>query len=90
MKRGAAIPALTVQDIVKEVGADGRVTRTLDRRALRLAQTPQGSRVDWLLEALDRAERDGIEVPDEASALEHAGRPVRIVSGGARGPRLRR
>ena len=38
---GAAVPALPVADTVKTVDADGRVTGTLDRAALRTVQTPQ-------------------------------------------------
>jgi 2-C-methyl-D-erythritol 4-phosphate cytidylyltransferase/2-C-methyl-D-erythritol 2,4-cyclodiphosphate synthase len=81
---GAAIPALVVQDTVKEVDAAGTVARTLDREAVRLAQTPQGSRVDWLLGALELAQRDDFAFSDEAGALQHAGRSVRVVAGDAR------
>src|SRR5688572_16770408 len=37
----AAIPGLPVTDTVKSVDADGRITATLDRMALRSVQTPQ-------------------------------------------------
>jgi 2-C-methyl-D-erythritol 4-phosphate cytidylyltransferase/2-C-methyl-D-erythritol 2,4-cyclodiphosphate synthase len=81
---GAAIPALALSDTVKEVDPAGEVVAaTLDRRSLRLAQTPQGARTEWLLEALERARRDGVEVSDEAGALERAGRTVRVVAGDA-------
>ena len=38
---GAAIPALPVTDTVKQVDAQERVSRTIDRTTLRLIQTPQ-------------------------------------------------
>jgi len=83
-RHGAAIPALAVSDTVKEVDVSGEaVTRTLDRGALRLAQTPQGSRTEWLVQALEQARRDGVELSDEAGALERAGRVVRVVAGDA-------
>lgn len=78
---GAAVPALDVPDTVKEVGESGMVTGTVDRARLRLAQTPQGARREWLLEALLQAENDGVEVTDESAALERAGRPVAVVPG---------
>jgi 2-C-methyl-D-erythritol 4-phosphate cytidylyltransferase/2-C-methyl-D-erythritol 2,4-cyclodiphosphate synthase len=80
-EHGAAVPAIPVPDTVKQVDASGRVSLTVDRSRLRLAQTPQGSRADWLREALDRAAGEGVEVTDEAMALELAGRRVVAVPG---------
>ena len=78
---GAAIPLLGVPDTVKRLGEDGRIAATIDRTGLGLAQTPQGARTDWLLEAL--AGQAGAEPPvtDESAALEAAGRPVAAVAG---------
>jgi len=78
---GAALPALSVVDTVKEVDVDGRCRKTLDRGRLRLAQTPQGSRTEWLARALEDAASAGREVTDEASALELAGHTVTVVPG---------
>lgn len=80
-EHGAAIPARPVPDTVKQLDASGAVQATLDRARLRLAQTPQGSRTDWLVAALDAARRDGVEVTDESEALERAGLPVALVAG---------
>ena len=81
LEHGAAIPAVPVPDTVHEDDGSGFLGRRLDRARLRLAQTPQGARTSWLLDALDRAEREGAEITDEASALERAGRKVRLVTG---------
>ena len=83
---GAAIPGLPVADTVKRLeGADDDglpwVGETLARDELRLAQTPQGARADWLREALDTMSKDGSEVTDEAAALERAGHRVAVVPG---------
>jgi len=80
-RHGAAIPVLPVPDTVTELGATGLVARTLDRDRLGLAQTPQGSRTDWLRDALAKAEQQGGGATDEAAALERAGRPVAVVPG---------
>lgn len=80
-RTGAAIPALEVPDTVKQVDGAGRVTATLDRGALRLAQTPQGARRDWLLAALRQAAAAGAKITDESAALERAGKQVAIVTG---------
>lgn len=82
---GAAIPGLAVPDTVKRVDAAGHVLATVGREGLRLAQTPQGARRAWLVEALDALESMGERpeafVTDEAAALEAAGRKVAIVPG---------
>jgi len=78
---GAAIPALLPRDTVKREDGAGFVAETVDRTTLRLAQTPQGARRDWMLEALRRAVASGVPVTDEAQALERAGRPVALVPG---------
>jgi len=83
---GAAIPGLPVADTVKRLTGAGDdqgpwVGETLAREELRLAQTPQGARTDWLREALDTMSKDGTEVTDESAALERAGHRVAVVPG---------
>jgi 2-C-methyl-D-erythritol 4-phosphate cytidylyltransferase len=80
---GAAIPLLPLVDTIKRVRG-GRVAETLDRAELAAAQTPQGFRRALLVEAYDRAARDGVTVTDEAMAVERLGRPVAAVPGSAR------
>src|SRR5262249_15007078 len=43
---GAAIAALQSRDTVKRVARDGRITETIPRETIYLAQTPQGFRRD--------------------------------------------
>jgi 2-C-methyl-D-erythritol 4-phosphate cytidylyltransferase/2-C-methyl-D-erythritol 2,4-cyclodiphosphate synthase len=81
-RHGAAVPVLRISDTVKELD-DGRITGTRDRERLRLAQTPQGSRVDWLRSALGGARSKGFEPTDESAALERAGHRVAAVPGDA-------
>ncbi len=77
---GAAVPALPVEDTIKE-GADGRVVRTVDRAGLFRAQTPQGFAFDVLEEAFRRAAQDGFAGTDDASLVERLGRTVALVAG---------
>ena len=74
------VPVVPVADTVKRVRGD-LVDRTEDRAALALAQTPQAFDALALREAHARAERDAIEVTDDASALELAGYRVRTIPG---------
>jgi 2-C-methyl-D-erythritol 4-phosphate cytidylyltransferase len=71
--------ALPVRDTVK-AGAV-HVARTLDRQELWLAQTPQMFRAGMLARALRDAAASGVEVTDEASAIEAAGHAPRLVPG---------
>lgn len=77
---GGALLAVPVSDTVKQVGA-GLVVRTLERRCLWAAQTPQVFRRDWLLEAHAAAAADGYEGTDDAELVERLGRPVAVVPG---------
>ena len=81
LRHGAAIPAVDVRETVKEADGRGFIARTVDRAHLRLAQTPQGARAQWLEAALDRAFAEGQEPTDEAQALEQAGHRVALVAG---------
>lgn len=78
---GAALAAVPCQDTVKQAGPDLRVQKTLDRSRLWLAQTPQGFRLDLLLEAQRQARERGLLATDEAGLLEAMGQEVRLVPG---------
>ncbi len=77
---GAAILVGPVSDTVKRIRGE-RIETTLDRSVLRVAQTPQVARTDWLREALAKAVAEGFVATDEAGLLERLGVAVRIVEG---------
>jgi len=78
---GAAIVALPMKDTVKQVGSDHVIERTIDRRPLWLAQTPQAFRRDWLLAAHRKAHAEGVHATDDAYLVEWCGHPVSVVEG---------
>jgi 2-C-methyl-D-erythritol 4-phosphate cytidylyltransferase len=80
-KSGAAIVAVPMKDTVKQVDADGHLTKTLDRSNLWLAQTPQVFRRALLLEAYRKAECDQFHATDDAALVERIGHKVAIVPG---------
>jgi 2-C-methyl-D-erythritol 4-phosphate cytidylyltransferase/2-C-methyl-D-erythritol 2,4-cyclodiphosphate synthase len=77
---GAALAALPATDTVKR-GASGRVTATLERRELWLAQTPQGFRAPLLRRAFEAAGPAAPEATDECLLVERLGEPVALVPG---------
>src|SRR5581483_6834917 len=79
---GAAIPALAVADTLKRVDpGTNRITETVPRGGLWLAQTPQVFRRDWLAEAYSKRGSLGGAVTDDAQLVEAVGHPVAVVPG---------
>jgi 2-C-methyl-D-erythritol 4-phosphate cytidylyltransferase len=73
-----AVPA---KDTLKRAGADGRVSETLDRSVVWQAFTPQMFRLGPLQRALADARVAGVNITDEASAMEWAGHAPRLIEG---------
>jgi len=87
-RHGAVIVALPAVDTVKQVersaGDSNRITATLQRERIVLAQTPQVFRLSLLQQAYAKAIEDGFHATDEAALLEHLGHDVYVVPGSAR------
>ena len=79
-----ALLALPVADTVKRGSTHDRVTATLPRDGLWMAQTPQMFRLGLLRRALAAAGRAGQTVTDESSAIEALGLQPRLVLGDPR------
>lgn len=73
--------ALPVPDTVKRADAEGRISTTVPRQGLWLAQTPQMFRAGLLSQALASSMAE--EVTDEAAAIEQHGHKPRLVEGDA-------
>jgi 2-C-methyl-D-erythritol 4-phosphate cytidylyltransferase/2-C-methyl-D-erythritol 2,4-cyclodiphosphate synthase len=76
---GAAIPATSVTDSIKQIDAQGRIVAAPDRTVLRAAQTPQAFRFDLILDAHRRAAR--ADLTDDAAVAAEAGHPVHVFEG---------
>jgi 2-C-methyl-D-erythritol 4-phosphate cytidylyltransferase len=80
---GASILVAPAIDTIKEV--DGReVVRTLERRQLCHALTPQCFRYELLRRAYERADVQDPAITDDSSLVEQLGEPVTIVEGSSR------
>jgi 2-C-methyl-D-erythritol 4-phosphate cytidylyltransferase len=78
--KGAAIMAMPATDTIKQVKR-GLVHRTLDRRTIYQAQTPQAFRYDLIHEAYERAYADGIVATDDSQLVERLGHKISVVEG---------
>ncbi len=87
---GAVIAAVPVKDTLKQVADSGRIEKTIDRTSLWQAQTPQAAKRELLEQAFALATRQQFIGTDEASLLEAAGIPIRIVEGSERNLKITR
>ena len=75
---GSGVAAAAVTDTVKQVDAQGRAVRTLERDALRTVQTPQVFRRAEILQAHERALAEGFSATDDAALMEKYFGPVHL------------
>ncbi len=73
--------AMPVRDTLKRADSEGRVAVTVNRGDLWQALTPQLFPLGRLRAALERAAAEGVEITDEAQALERIGACPRLVEG---------
>ncbi|MFP3979884.1 MAG: 2-C-methyl-D-erythritol 4-phosphate cytidylyltransferase [Desulfobacterales bacterium] len=78
---GACIAGIPASDTVKRVRPENQIRETLAREEIWLAQTPQAFRWELIKKAFDKAIADGFSGTDDASMMEHIGRPVRMIEG---------
>lgn len=78
---GAAVVAIPMRDTVKQVGEDGFIRETIDRRRLWLAQTPQAFKIGLLREVHQKAQIEDIHATDDAQLVERFGHRVAVVEG---------
>src|SRR5690606_28095926 len=69
----AAVLAVPVKDTIKQVGSDGLITGTPDRKTLWAIQTPQAFRRELLADCHERAAAEGFLGTDDAMAVERYG-----------------
>jgi 2-C-methyl-D-erythritol 4-phosphate cytidylyltransferase len=80
-KFGAAIVALPATDTVKIADRGRRVVDTMPRERVWLAQTPQVFRAEIIRRAYREVRRRGLDVTDDAAAVEAIGGKVNLVVG---------
>ena len=77
----AVIPALKVNDTIKEVNRSNVVIRTIQRKYLWEVQTPQIFKYDVLWKSFTKANSKKLKGTDESSIVENAGYKVKIIEG---------
>lgn len=80
---GAAIAATRARDTLKSADKKNTVTETVPRENIWYATTPQIFEANLYRAAAYVTRRDGLDVTDDASMVEHIGRGVSLVDIGA-------
>ncbi|CAA7405118.1 unnamed protein product [Spirodela intermedia] len=78
---GAAVLGVPVKATIKEANSESFVVKTLDRKTLWEIQTPQVIKPDLLRDGFELVYREGLEVTDDVSIVEHLKHPVYITEG---------
>jgi 2-C-methyl-D-erythritol 4-phosphate cytidylyltransferase len=81
-----AILAIPVADTIKQASKNQsndapNIAKTIDRSQLWQAQTPQFFPLGKLIQAIQSAQNDHVQITDEASAMEHCNAKVKLVEG---------
>ena len=74
---GSAVPALYATDSIRL--ETGERNEAVDRRRIRIIQTPQTFKSELILPAFKQPYRE--EFTDEATVVEHTGKPIHLVPG---------
>lgn len=78
---GAAVLGVPVKATIKEANDNLFVVKTLDRNTLWEIQTPQVMKPDLLRAGFEFVNREGVQVTDDVSIVEHLKHPVYITQG---------
>lgn len=78
-KYGAVLLAQPAKDTIKEIDETGLIKKTLDRKNIFLAQTPQSIEYSLAKTAFEGAQKDNFYGTDDVSLVERLGKKVKIV-----------
>ncbi|KAL8156091.1 hypothetical protein AgCh_001250 [Apium graveolens] len=78
---GAAVLGVPAKATIKEANMKSFVVKTLDRKTLWEMQTPQVMKPELLKNGFELVNREGLEVTDDVSIVEHLKHPVYITEG---------
>ena len=87
-EHGAAASGRPITDTIKKCDKDSTVIGSISREFLWAMETPQIFRYQLIKEAYDFIIKKGIEVTDEVSAINHYGKPVKIVKDEWKNPKI--
>lgn len=86
--QAAVACARPMTETLKRCDSTGRIIDSIDRANAWIMETPQVFQRDVLVQAYDAVLRDGLQVTDEVSAVQHIGTPVFVVENFELNPKI--
>lgn len=86
--QGSVACARPMTETLKRCDAEGRVTGSIDRANAWIMETPQVFQRSLLVRAYAAVIRDGAQVTDEVSAVQHVGEAVFVVANPEPNPKI--
>ncbi len=86
--QAAVACARPMTETLKRCDSTGRIIDSIDRANAWIMETPQVFQRDLLVKAYDAVIRDGLQVTDEVSAVQHLGASVHVVENFELNPKI--
>ncbi len=86
--QAAVACARPMTETLKRCDSTGRIIDSIDRANAWIMETPQVFQRDLLVKAYDAVLRDGLQVTDEVSAVQHLGAVVHVVENFELNPKI--
>jgi 2-C-methyl-D-erythritol 4-phosphate cytidylyltransferase len=86
--QAAVACARPMTETLKRCDSAGRIIDSIDRANAWIMETPQVFQRDLLVKAYDAVIRDGLQVTDEVSAVQHLGASVHVVENFELNPKI--
>jgi 2-C-methyl-D-erythritol 4-phosphate cytidylyltransferase len=86
--QAAVACARPMTETLKRCDSAGRIIDSIDRANAWIMETPQVFQRDLLVKAYDAVLRDGLQVTDEVSAVQHLGAAVHVVENFELNPKI--
>jgi 2-C-methyl-D-erythritol 4-phosphate cytidylyltransferase len=77
----AVVVGVPVPDTIKEIKQDSVISKTLDRKYIWSAQTPQAFKFSLITKAYEKAKADGLKATDDSFLVERFGKKVKMIAG---------
>ncbi|MDY6791021.1 MAG: 2-C-methyl-D-erythritol 4-phosphate cytidylyltransferase [Thermodesulfobacteriota bacterium] len=87
-KHGACIIGVPVNETLKKINSFGNIEKTIPRKNIWIAQTPQAFRYEIIMKAHENARVKGYEGTDDAFLVEKMGTQIKIITGSKKNIKL--
>jgi 2-C-methyl-D-erythritol 4-phosphate cytidylyltransferase len=80
-KYNLVVPGINVSETIKEISTTDFIKKSLDRKNIRIIQTPQIFRYDILKKSFEKARKEKFIGTDESTVVQNAGYKIKVING---------